>query len=298
MPAPAALNILLLLAVQVFTLTVLWVVSRLDWIWAIPIGMAASFILLTNYALLHEAAHDNLHPDAGANRFWGTLSGWLFPVSFTFLQISHRVHHRNNRTDYEMFDYYYPGDNLLIKYAQWYSILIGIYPPIIPVGSILMAFTPWVYDAKPFANARSSAVLFANNQFLKPDIAKIRTEVIGGAIYWLLVWNLLSLNPLPVLIVYACFCFNWSTRQYVTHAFTPRDVIGGAFNLQVGRLTGWILLNGQWDQVHHKYPQTPWLYLPSHAGTTMEPVSYWRQYLKMWKGPRPNFDAAPRPLDA
>ena len=255
-----------------------------------------SFILLTNYALLHEAAHDNLHPTPVINRCLGMLSGWLFPASFTFLKIAHSVHHKNNRTDYEMFDYYYPSDNLLIKRAQWYSILIGIYPPIIPIGSMLMAFAPWFFNARPFAKARSSAVLFANNQFLAPDIAKIRTEVVLGIIYWISIWHLLSLDWRSVLIIYACFCFNWSTRQYVTHAFTPRDVIAGALNLKVSRLMSWILLKGQWDQVHHKHPEVPWLYLSDYAATTMKPVSYWRQYVSLWKGPRPNTEPAPQPI--
>ena len=293
---PAKLNITLVILVQIVTLFLLYLASRIDLIWAIPIGIVVSFILLTNYALIHEAAHDNLNPSTRINRYLGTLSGFLFPVSFTFLKIAHKVHHNHNRTDNEMFDYYYPHDNLWVKRAQWYSILIGIYPPIIPVGSVLMGFFPWVYKAKPFVKALSSAVLFANNQFHLQDIRKIRIEVILACLYWVIIWNLLSLNWVPVIIVYACFCFNWSTRQYVTHAFTPRQVIEGALNLKVSRLMGWVLLHSQWDQVHHKKPKVSWIDLPKYASSTMQPISYWRQYLRLWKGPRPNKEPAPAPI--
>jgi fatty acid desaturase len=296
MRVPNRLNLALVLLVHASLLALFHLASRLAWPYAIPIGIAASFLFLTNYALLHEACHSGLNSSPRRNHALGAISGVLFPVSFTFLKIAHRVHHNNNRTDYEMFDYYYPGDNLWVKRAQWYSILIGIYPPIIPLGSILMGLAPRFFDWRPFAAARSSYVLFANNQYLRGDIRVIRLEAILGICYWLLLWKWLSLAALPMLIVYACCWFNWSTRQYVTHAFTPRDVLTGALNLKTGRWLSYFLLQGEWDQVHHLFPNVSWKYLPKYADRTMAPVSYWRQYLSLWKGPRPNPEAAPSPL--
>ena len=87
---------------------------------------------------------------------------------------------------------------------------------------------------------------------------------------------------------YAFFAFNWSTRQYVTHAFTVREVRDGALNLKVSRPLGWILLQGQWDLVHHQHPHVPWIHLQKLATDSQAPVSYVRQYLKLWKGPRLN----------
>lgn len=293
---PKRLNLIILIGIQILVLSALYWASRLNWGWSIPIGILVSFLLLTNYALIHEGTHQNLHPNKHGNWLLGTVSGFLFPVSFTFMQVAHQVHHNHNRTDYEMFDYYYPEDNLPIKYAQWYSILIGIYPPIIPLGSILMGLVPWIFKARPFAQARSSAVLFANNQYNAPQIWKIRLELLLGGLYWLAMWKLLALNWLPVLIIYACFCFNWSTRQYVTHAFTQRDVIEGALNLKVSKPMSWVLLNSQWDHVHHKYPGVSWINLPQYASCTMKPICYWRQYLRLWKGPRPNKEPAPKSI--
>jgi fatty acid desaturase len=296
MQIPGRLNLALVAGVHAALLALFWLASRLGWLWALPIGALASFLYLTNYALLHEACHGGLNASPRANRALGTVCGLLFPVSFTFLRIAHRVHHRNNRTDYEMFDYYYPDDNLLVKRAQWYSILTGIYPPIIPLGSVLMGFAPRFFAWKPFAAARSSYVLFANNQYRPADVRAIRSEAILGIAYWIVLWKLLALAAAPMLIVYLCCGFNWSTRQYVTHAFTPRDVMSGALNLKAAKWHSWILLRGEWDQVHHLYPDVPWKHLPDYADRTMAPVSYWRQYLSLWKGPRPNTGTAPSPL--
>jgi fatty acid desaturase len=70
-------------------------------------------------------------------------------------------------------------------------------------------------------------------------------------------------------------------------------VMKGAWNLKVSRLMGWVFLNGQWDLVHHMNPDLPWQLLPNEGARSAEPISYWRQYLKMWGGPRPNQEPAP-----
>jgi fatty acid desaturase len=135
-------NMILSLGITAALLFLLWTASHSEGSVFLLSAVALAFLGLSNYALIHEASHYNLNTDRLKNDRLGTLVSCLFPVSFTFMETAHQVHHRNNRTDGEMFDYYYPDDNLLIKYAQWYSILIGIYPPIIPLGSLLMAFAP------------------------------------------------------------------------------------------------------------------------------------------------------------
>jgi len=287
-------NIVIVIIVQLSVIALLWLASQLHVLWSIPIGIAFSFILLTNYALMHEAAHFNLCGNRKLNDILGIASGWLFPMSFNILQLTHHVHHRCNRTDHEMFDYYYPDDNLFMKYGQWYSILSGIYWPMLPFGSLLISIYPNILKVLPFSKFKTSEVLYGD--FSRKEIRKIQKEVAIGVLCWLALWQLLDLRWESVLILYAFFAFNWSTRQYVTHAFTPRDVIEGALNLRVSKPMEWILLNGHWDQVHHIYPHVPWSELPQYASKTMSPVSYWRQYFAMWKGPRPNFELAPIPI--
>jgi fatty acid desaturase len=288
------INFFLVFAVHFLALGLLYFGSSLDYFGSFLLGIIFSFILLTNYALMHEGAHYNLHKSPKINWLLGALSSCLFPMSFTFFQITHQTHHYCNRTDHEMFDYYYPSDNKLIKFTQWYGILSGIWWFFIPLGSLLMALSPKLFTTSIVKKARSSQVLF--DDFSDRDILKIRQEVVFSILYWAFFINLLSLNWQSLLIMYCCFAFNWSTRQYVTHAWTIRDVINGAANLKVSKPMSLILLNGEWDLVHHQQPNLPWNELAKEGQKSSEKqINYLSQYLSLWKGPCPNFEAAPLP---
>jgi len=160
-----------------------------------------------------------------------------------------------------------------------------------------MAFVPGVFRLRPWRTAKSSSIIFDRGLFNVAVVTKIRREVLLGIVFWVVTWQTLDLDLLSVGILYAAFWFNWSTRQYVTHAFSPRDVMNGAWNLKVSRMMGWIFLNGQWDLVHHNYPRVHWQDLPTLRSTSRKPISYWRQYLKLWTGPRPNWEPAPVALE-
>lgn len=291
---PDRLNLAIAAAILCASLGLLWLGSQLDLAWALVVGIPFSFVLLSNYALMHEAVHDVLHRNPRTNWLIGMVAGWLFPMSFTVLKVTHIVHHCCNRTDHEMFDYYYPGDRLPIKYAQWYGLLLGLWWPLIPVGTLLLGIAPGLLRSMPFRRARTTAVLF--DDFGPAEVFRIRLEVATGLVFWTAAFLLLDLRWEAVLLMYACFGFNWSTRQYVTHAFTPRDVRNGALNLRVSRLMGAVLLNGHWDLVHHRHPHVPWTHLPVLGRDSEPPVSYWHQYRELWKGPRPSPGSGPEIL--
>lgn len=293
LPPSDGLNIALCAAAPAAMLFLLALASQLPWPWLPVIGVGFAFLMLTNYALMHESAHGYLHSHPLINVLLGSFVGWHFPMSCRFLALTHLVHHRCNRTDHEMFDYYYPADNRLIKYCQWYGILSGLHYLIVPLGSVLAAIAPAVFRLNVFRRSRSSGVLF--DDFKGHEIDYIRAEVALCLIYWTMIFNLLNLQWDAVLILYLMAGFHWSTRQYLTHAFTPRNVRNGAIILKANPLMRCILLNGNFDLVHHQKPEIPWLHLPRFAPADMCPVGFWRQYLAMWKGPRPNTEAAPTP---
>ena len=290
------LNIRILAAVLAAAVGLLWLGSRTSIGWTLAIGVAFSYVLLTNYALIHEGTHDNLHPDARWNRWLGAVAGFLFPVPFSMIKVTHTVHHCCNRTDHEMFDQYYPGDSMFLKLGQWYGLLSGFFWPWIPIGTVLLATFPGILRTAPFRKARTTAVLF--DDFERNGIARIRVEVMLMLGFWAALFWLLELRWQNVLVMYACFAFNWSTRQYVTHAFTPRDVVNGALNLRVSRPMAWLLLHGNWDLVHHQKPWLPWTELRAAGRSSVPPVSYARQYLRMWRGPRPATEPSPARLPA
>src|SRR5262249_37733026 len=159
------------------------------------------------------------------------------------VRTTHQGHHLRNRTNFEMFDLYYPTDNRLLKYAQWYSILCGLFWLVVPLGGLMFALCPQMLRARVFRQARSSRHLLGDVQ--QREIRAIRGEValIGAGFAGLFL--LLELRWQNTLFLYACFAFNWSTRQYIGHAFTRRDVVEGAWNLRHNRLMTWVLLHGE-----------------------------------------------------
>lgn len=295
-PIQHTLNLLIIAAVYAAALFLLWLGSRVSLAWSIAVGVVFSFVLLTNYALIHEGTHGNLHADPRWNRWMGVATGFLFPVPFSMIRVTHTVHHCCNRTDHEMFDLYYPGDNMFLKLGQWYGLLCGFFWPWIPIGMVILATFPAILKTAPFRKARTTGVLF--DDFERNGVNRIRVELVLMMAFWASVYWVLDLQWPQVLVMYACFAFNWSTRQYVTHAFTPRDVINGALNLKVSPLMSWLLLKGNWDLVHHQQPWLPWTALAEHGRHSAPPVSFWRQYARMWAGPRSTSEPSPQRLQA
>jgi fatty acid desaturase len=292
MPIPNSLNLALVASVFVAAVGLLWLGSRVvHWYAIVGVGVAFSFILLTNYALLHEAVHGNLHSNPRANFWLGVMTGILFPIPFSMVRVTHQGHHLRNRTDYEIFDLYYPTDNRVIKNLQWYGILCGLFWPWIPVGAVLFALCPAVLRTRVFVQARSAHHLLGDIQ--GGEIRAIRWQVLLIAAVFAAGFWLLDLKWQNSLALYACFSLNWSTRQYVGHAFARRDVIDGAWNLRTNRLMSWLLLHGEYDLNHHRRPDVPWSYLPGLTRPGDARPSYFRHYWRQWLGPRPVAEPAP-----
>ncbi len=284
---PAKLNMFLVLVVVSSAVGLLVLASRCESIWMqIGNGVLFSYVLLTNYALIHEATHGNLHPNSRVNYLLGVLTGILFPIPFSMIHITHQNHHARNRTDSEMFDLYYPTDSRLRKWVQWYGILLGLFWPMVPIGSVLFALGPRFLQDRIVQSRRITGGYMMGE--LRGRVVRwIRIEVIIIlAFFALLIW-LLDLRWQPLLICYACFSFNWSTRQYIGHAFAPRHVIEGSWNLKHGPVMTWVLLHGEYDLNHHRRPDVSWLHLPKLSQPGEERLSYFKQYWRQWLGPRP-----------
>lgn len=291
LPIPNALNFALVLLVASVGVFLLWLASQLNaWYWVLGVGVVFSYLMLTNYALLHEATHDNLNDDPKWNYWLGVVTGVFFLAPFSMIRVTHQGHHQRNRTDAEIFDLYYEG-GWLLKSWQWYSTLTGFFWPFIPLCAVLFAVCPRSIGLKLFSGPPLGN---ANIKDITPRcLVKIRFEIlITIAFYALLFWAL-NLNWFSVLILFAVFSFNWSTRQYVGHAFSKRDIIEGAFNLKHNFLMSKILLHGDWDLTHHRSPEVSWYYLPKVTDQNEPRPSYIRHYWRLWLGPQPVTEPAP-----
>jgi fatty acid desaturase len=294
MPVPNRLNFVLTVLVFSAAIGLLWLASLAQrWLAVLGIGIIFSYLLLTNYALLHEATHGNLQTQPRRNYWLGFLTGCLFPIPFSMICITHQGHHLHNRTDSEMFDLYYPHDNRVVKYLRWYGILCGFFWPLIPVGAVLFAISPATVRDRLFAKPQSTGYMFTDIH--SAGVSAVRLELCAIIAFFVLLHTTLNLDWTHTAVLYACFSLNWSTRQYVGHAFSKRDIIDGAWNLRHHPLMSWLLLHGEFDKTHHRRPDVSWIYLPRLTQADDERPSYFKHYWRQWLGPRPNVEAPPTP---
>ena len=295
LPTPNVLNSLLVVLVAVGAVGLLWLASGLDaWYAIFAVGVVFSYLLLTDYALLHDATHDNLHENPKWNYGLGVITGIFFLAPFSMIRVTHQGHHQRNRTDDEIFDLYYEG-GWFPKCCQWYATLLGLFWPCIPVCAVLFAVCPrtiglQLFSGPPLGNANVQDITAS-------DLVRIRLELIWTlAVFAILFW-VLELRWQCVLVLYGCFSVNWSTRQYVGHAFSKRDIAEGAFNLRHNLLMSKILLHGEWDLSHHRHPEVSWYYLPEVSPPDEPRPSYVKHYWRQWLGPQPVTEPPPAAAD-
>ena len=279
-------NLALGVFLQLTALLMLWLVSHAETLVALLAAVIFSFLMLTNYCLIHEASHNNLNSNSRLNWVFGTLASCLFPISFTFYKNAHIFHHLNNRSEHEQFEYYDPTapiSNILKKHLQWYGIVIGTYWLFIPFMSFVTATVPWILKLWPFRKSPTISEIYAHLN--EKHLRQITIESMVIIMYWFLLWNILDLAIIPVLFAYTCFAFNWSTRQYVAHAYTPIDKDTGALNLKVSWVMERILLYSNWHLIHHQHPDAPWHLIPE-LSKDQPCESYIKQYIKLWAGPK------------
>ena len=135
----------------------------------------------------------------------------------------------------------------VVRHSVWIVLAVRA------LRCLLVCAVPGVLRTRVFRQARSSNYLLGDIRDL--EVRSIRREVLLTVGFFTLLFWLLDLRWQAVLILYACFSFNWSTRQYVGHAFSRRDVIEGAWNLRHFPFMSWILLHGEWDLNHHRRPE-------------------------------------------
>ena len=293
LPLPGALNMVLSVAAAVASLFLLWCASHARWrAGALVAAIAFSYTNNTTFALLHESVHGLFHPGRAVNEWFGRFNAALFPTALSFQRTCHLGHHRRNRTEAELFDYYKPGDSRFLKYAQWYGILTGVYWTLMPLACLLYLLCPWVFRLRSLRNAGSRLARQTGADamlagFENAPAGTMRGEILLTLLAQGAIFYFLHLTAAGWLLCYACFAVNWSSLQYADHAWSELDVHDGAWNLKVNRVVQYVFLNYHHHRAHHQHPDISWLHLPEHVEFSGERPSFLKIYLKMWMGPRP-----------
>jgi fatty acid desaturase len=288
-PIPAAANLAIGAAAIAASLLCLWAASH----GSVPaVALAAlvfSFSANTLFSLLHEAVHGGFHPDRRVNEPAGWLFAAFFPTSFSVQRVSHLGHHRRNRSDAELYDYYLPGQSRWLKTYWIYCLLTGFYWMVIPLAGLIYLLCPWGFRSRRF---REGPARWWGFEPFVADIAQrpVR-EIWPQYAFALLVqaalFMMLDLDVVGWLACYWAFGVNWSSVQYTDHAWSRRDVIEGAWNLRRTRLTQAVFLNYNLHLAHHREPQIPWIHLPQRVRGEDDAPSFWSVYRRLWLGPQP-----------
>jgi fatty acid desaturase len=239
---------------------------------------------------MHEAVHGVGCSSPRRNELLGIVCGWAFPTSFSMQRLAHIGHHRRNRTDQELYDYYLPGQSRLVRNLWLYTgNLFGLYWWSVVLGNLLYLLAPRVYRSRFFVQRYAPALGFGH---YVADLAQLPVLRVWGEIalafgYQALIFYSLDLNALWTLVCYSAFALHWSVLQYADHAWSARDVRDGAWNLKVLPLSRWVALNYHYHLAHHQHPEVPWYELPGLVNPAIRQPSFWRVYFSLWKGVRP-----------
>lgn len=273
-----------------------------------PYLIVASLILfsalfLTNYSLYHEASHHKLHSDSKWNYILGAITGVVFLCPFSIFYVTHWNHHLRNRTDLEMFDLYYQDGPKIKTLVKWYGYLLGMWFWMIPPGAFLIAFGPSALRAR-LMRREMGLVNFEAGDARSFNLTRVRIETLLMIAYFSALVYFAGLSASVFLLFYMAGSIWWSTTQYVDHAYAPRDVLVGAYNLKASRWFSLVNLHREFDLNHHLYPEVSWIHLPELQSGKQKQVEegkarkkFFNHYWSQWMGPRLAPEPGPKPVE-
>jgi fatty acid desaturase len=289
-PIPAATNAIVALSAVAVSLTCLWGAAHTHVWWGVALAaLVFAFSNNTIFSLHHEAVHRNLFRSLSLNEIAGTLFAAFFPTIFTIQRVSHLGHHRRNRSDQELYDYYLPHQSWLLKSYWIYCLLTGFYWAIIPAAGLVYVAWPWTFRAAWFQQGPARWWGFEPfvRDIAEEPIGRVWREGVFTLAFQIALFVLLDLNFLAWLVCYWAFGINWSSVQYADHAESPRDVIEGSWNLKFLAPTQAVFLNYNLHLAHHREPGVPWIHLPKRVRREDPNPSFWKIYLRLWRGAKP-----------
>lgn len=255
-------------------------------------GLLFAVNMIPIYSLIHEAEHNMLLPPARWNDLLGRWLCTLFVVSFTFFKHCHLRHHRKNRTDIEMWDLYGQSQVRWKRSANLYLMMSGLGYLSLWLSVLLFAVAPsLVYCGFFQRHTEIAGFLEGSNRGRK--LAAIRAESWLALLFQVaMIWGL-HLRLSSWLILFVIHGFVWSSQNYVNHAFSRRDIVNGAHNLSMPLWLRPVYLNFNLHLAHHQNPRIPWFHLPHFTPAGSARIGFFRNYLRLWAGPRLTLEQNP-----
>jgi fatty acid desaturase len=295
-PIPARTNTAIIFLCTFLHCALLWIGSQVNGWQLILTALFFAINLIPIYSLVHEAEHGVLMPDKKWNYIGGLFLSFLFIAPFSFIRKCHLNHHKHNRTDYEMWDLYYEHQSRWGRQGYFYLVRMGLEWLMILLAIVLFCILPRLVFSKLFSwNREIRGVIEGTDQ--KKLLTKVRMESYAVVLFHVLLFVLLDLNAYQYILMYLFHAFLWSSQNYVNHAFSPRDIINGAHNSKTNLLFKYVYLNFHIHLAHHQKPNLPWIHLTRFVNEDVERISFWKNYLRLWKGPTLTNEVSPLPLE-
>ena len=216
----------------------------------------------TQFAVVHEGIHGNLHPDVGTNRALGRLSSVLFGSPFAFLRDAHLLHHKYNRKlgHPDLFEPASEG-RTAARARYLFELFFGLYFKEFGVAVLCLLPRRWWSNAEAAARGDLNARLLAGiardsmiGQVRVDALCIMTVHAVSAALYWHL--------PAPFLVMLLGRAFVVSLHDNAYHYRTDPDVVLYARNLRLPRLLSVLLLHFNYHGIHHLAPGLAWHRLP------------------------------------
>lgn len=253
----------------------------------------------TTWALIHEGIHSNFNSDTKRNSFYSRLLSLFLHSNFEVLRFGHLMHHRYNRTDYDLtegcadkkegqsnirYQLYKLGQNS----AYYFHITIGLYLAEV-IGPILflLPIKPIVNMAEQILGRDHGYIINGKNILLQAKRLKtVRLDSVINLLLFFIIIYLFS-DFLWIYLLYLLIrSVLISSADNLPHYGSSRDKITGAFNLSAPKWWQKMILNFNLHRVHHEHPNLAWHLLPAKfaAEEGCYDQNYFKQYLRQWRG--------------
>jgi fatty acid desaturase len=290
---PNRINLTITIVCSLLYFLLLWQSSHVQTFgWTLLCGFFFAANMVPVYSLIHEAEHGIIHSNERINNIIGIWLSTLFIAPYTFFRHCHLKHHKKNRTDEEMWDLYYEHEEKYRKYGTLYGMMIGLGYFSMWLAVLLYAIAPGLIYSR-FFYAHTEIGGFIKGSDRKDKVIHSRLESIFVILFQVTVFYLLNLNWIAWLTLFVMHGFLWSSQNYVNHAFSPRDIINGAHNLKIPTWLKWVYLNFNLHLAHHQNPKIPWIHLPFYVSEGPGRITFLKNYLRLWKGPRLTHEPPP-----